>query len=189
MEGMAKVVLEKRLVEVPIAMGPSRLEVLSGLHVGYFWQVHHLDIALASGTLHWCRRGCFIVGVWRKRGRTGTRLVESTQPFSLPVSLSSFGCGEWHLSGFFMERATKSCLFLRFLFVLSPHVAGHFETLSDFILHSPTQFAQTWQFQYFIPLSILFERFCVDWNPDQRDGTTGLRAMAALSWLSSRFRH
>jgi hypothetical protein len=60
---MAKVVLEKPLVEVPIAMEPSRLEVLSGLHVRYFWQVHNLDIALASGTLHWCRRGCFIVGV------------------------------------------------------------------------------------------------------------------------------
>jgi hypothetical protein len=27
MEGMAKVVLEKRFVKVPIAMGPSRLEV------------------------------------------------------------------------------------------------------------------------------------------------------------------
>jgi len=60
---MAKVVLEKRLVEVPIVMGPSRLGVLSGLHVGYFWQVHHLDIALASETLHWCSRGCFIFGV------------------------------------------------------------------------------------------------------------------------------
>jgi hypothetical protein len=56
---MAKVVLEKRLVEVPIAMGPSHLEVLSGLHVGYFWQVH-LAIALAYGTLHWRRRGCFV---------------------------------------------------------------------------------------------------------------------------------
>jgi hypothetical protein len=63
MESMAKVVLGKRLVEVPIAMEISRLEILSGLHVGYFWQVHHLDNALASGTLHWCRRSCFIVGV------------------------------------------------------------------------------------------------------------------------------
>jgi hypothetical protein len=31
---MAILVLEKGLVEVPIAMGPSRLEFLSGLHVG-----------------------------------------------------------------------------------------------------------------------------------------------------------
>jgi len=28
-----------------------------------FWQFYHLDIALASGTLYWCRRGCFIVAV------------------------------------------------------------------------------------------------------------------------------
>jgi len=33
---MVKVVLEKRLVQVPIAVGPSLLEVLSGLHVGNF---------------------------------------------------------------------------------------------------------------------------------------------------------
>ena len=45
----------------------------------------------------------------------------------------SLGWGEWHLSGFFTVRAAvKSCLFLRFLFVLSPHVARHFEILSDF---------------------------------------------------------
>jgi hypothetical protein len=98
-----------------------------------FWQFYHLDIALASGTLHWCRRGFFISAVWRKRGRTVIRLVESTHPFSLPVNLTSFGWGEWHLSGFFTVRAAiKSCPFLRFLFVLSPHVAGHFEILSDF---------------------------------------------------------
>jgi len=37
-------------------------------------------------------------------------------------------------------------------------------------------------------ISVLFERFCINWHPDQRDGTTRLRAMAALSWLSSQFR-
>jgi hypothetical protein len=65
-------------------------------------------------------------------GRTGTRLVESTQPLSLPVSLSSFGWDEWHLCGSFTVRVIKSCSFPRFSFLLSPHVAGHFESLPNF---------------------------------------------------------
>jgi hypothetical protein len=61
-----------------------------------------------------------------------------------------------------------------------------FQNFVRFFSQSPTQFAQIWQIQYFIPLSVLFERFCIDWQPGQHDGTMHLWAMAALSWLSSR---
>jgi hypothetical protein len=85
---MTKFVRQERLVEVTIATLPSRIEVFSGLHDGYFWGVHHHDIVFASGTLHWC----FIVGV-SQSSRTGTRLVETAQSFSLPVSLRLFRLG------------------------------------------------------------------------------------------------
>jgi hypothetical protein len=64
---MTKVVSQERLVEVTIAMRPSRIEVFSGLHDGHFWGVDHHDIVFDSGTL----RRCFIVGVLQS-SRTGT---------------------------------------------------------------------------------------------------------------------
>jgi hypothetical protein len=41
---MTKVVRQESLIEVTIATWPSRIEVFSGLHDGYFWGVHHHDI-------------------------------------------------------------------------------------------------------------------------------------------------
>jgi hypothetical protein len=126
---MTKVVRQECHVEVTIAMWPSRTEVFSGLHDGYFWGVHHHDIVIVSGTLHWCRRfasrtlhWCFVVGV-SQSSRTGTRLVETAQSFSLPVSLRSFGWGKWHLSRFFMFRTIELWPFLWVLVVFSPHIA------------------------------------------------------------------
>jgi hypothetical protein len=135
-QSMAEVFLEKCVVEMPIAMGPSRLEILSGLRVGSDTcgkSAVLTSLSLLEQSIG-VTAGVSSSGFSANGGRTGTRLSESTHLFSLPVSLSSFGWGEWHLSGFFTERAAKSCPFLLCLFVLSPHVAGHFEILSNFFL-------------------------------------------------------
>jgi hypothetical protein len=136
---MTKVIRQERLVEVTTAMWPSRIEVFSGLHDGYFWGVHHHDIVFTSCTLHWCccfasrtLHWCFFVGV-SQSSRTGTRLVETAKSFSLPVSLSSFGWGKWHLSRFSMFRTIESWPFLWVLVVFSPHTARHYEILTDFL--------------------------------------------------------
>jgi hypothetical protein len=104
--------------QATIAAWPSRIEVFSGLHDGYFWGIPHHNIVFASCTLHWCHRfasgtlhWCFIVGV-SQSSCTGTRLVETVQFFSLPVSLSSFGWGKWHISRFSMFWTIESWPFL-----------------------------------------------------------------------------
>jgi hypothetical protein len=83
--------------------------------------------------------------------------VKSMRPFSLSVSLSSFGWGEWHLSGFFTVRAIKSCPFLRFLFVLYPHVLGHFKILSDFFTKSYTICTN-------VTVSVFYSTKCIIWE-------------------------
>jgi len=119
---------------------------------------------------------------WYSAGR------EHASVFS-PYKPCSFGWGEWHLSGFFTVRSCCQVVPVSSIFVCTfSTCCGTFRNSVRFFSQSPTQFAQMWQIQYFIPLSVLVERFCVDWHPDQHDGTTRLRAMDALSWLSSRFR-
>ena len=63
-------------------------------------------------------------------------------------------------------------------------ILGNFEISSNFFQQSHTQLPQIWPIQHFIGLSVLHERFYMDWHSDQYDGTTRLRAMAFKIWLS-----
>jgi hypothetical protein len=139
---MTKVVRQERLVEVMIATWSSRIEVFSGLTTdisgesitttSFSLPVHSIGVvallpehSIGVSSSEFRKAAVLILGC--------ARLVETAHSFSLPVSLNSFGWGKWHLSRFSMFRTIESWPFLWVLVVFSPHIARHYEILTDFL--------------------------------------------------------